>query len=235
MGRPAGSGCSRCSCRWPSAPSSSASTRRTMAALSMATIAAFVNGPGLGSPSSRPQHAQRRRGLRARPVHRADGDHARPRHHRGQRARRAARRARQARRRPPSRASWWLRGGRRRGRGLPVAHTTPGRRSFPTGLDSAPTRRPASRTSSTGSRRTGSATAERLSDRVHDAVLNPLQDLLAKSPWWSRRAAIARLRLVLGGGARSSPRDLPGRALWPGPVERRDGDADHRPSSPPSW
>ena len=64
----------------------------TMAALSMATIAAFINGPGLGQPVvARPERAARRRRLRARHLHRADGDHARPGHHRGERARREAR------------------------------------------------------------------------------------------------------------------------------------------------
>ena len=59
-----------------------------MAALSMATIAALVNGPGLGKPVvAALQIAERRRRLRRRPGHRGDGDHARPHHHRRQRAR----------------------------------------------------------------------------------------------------------------------------------------------------
>ena len=63
----------------------------TMAALSMATIAAFINGPGLGQPVVRALNAlPRRRRVRARHLHRADGDHARPGHHGGERARREA-------------------------------------------------------------------------------------------------------------------------------------------------
>ena len=42
----------------------------TMAALSMATIAAFINGPGLGQPVVRALNALRRRG-RVRPGHAA--------------------------------------------------------------------------------------------------------------------------------------------------------------------
>ena len=42
--------CARCSCRWRGGPSSWGSTSASMAALSMATIAALINGPGLGQP-----------------------------------------------------------------------------------------------------------------------------------------------------------------------------------------
>ena len=58
-----------------------------MAALSMATIAALVNGPGLGKPVvSGPADPERRRRIGGRPGHRGDGDHARPHHDCGQRA-----------------------------------------------------------------------------------------------------------------------------------------------------
>ena len=52
-----------------------------MAALSMATIAAFIAGPGLGI-ADRPgaQRPQRRCRFRCWPVHRASGNRARPRH-----------------------------------------------------------------------------------------------------------------------------------------------------------
>ncbi len=59
----------------------------TMAALSMATIAALMNGPGLGKPRrGRPADPERRCCVRRRSRDRGDGDHARPHHHRGQRA-----------------------------------------------------------------------------------------------------------------------------------------------------
>ena len=58
-----------------------------MAALSMATIASLVNGPGLGKPVlAGPAGPQRRSGVGGGPRDRGDGDHARPHHHRGQRA-----------------------------------------------------------------------------------------------------------------------------------------------------
>ena len=51
----------------------------TMAALSMATIASFVNGPGLGQPVlAGLQDQRRRRRLRPGPAHRRHRDHARP-------------------------------------------------------------------------------------------------------------------------------------------------------------
>ena len=59
----------------------------TLAALSMATLAAFVNGPGLGKPVlARPADQRRRHGVRARRAHRGHGGDARPDHDRGQRA-----------------------------------------------------------------------------------------------------------------------------------------------------
>ena len=82
----------RCSCRWPGAPSSSGLNQCTMAALSMATIAALINGPGLGQPVvAGAAEPGRRRRVRRRPRHRDHGDHARPDHHRGQRAGRGGR------------------------------------------------------------------------------------------------------------------------------------------------
>ena len=61
----------------------------TMAALSMATLAAFVDGPGLGKPVLAGLTDQRRRRrVRARRADRGDGGHARPHHDGGQRARR---------------------------------------------------------------------------------------------------------------------------------------------------
>ena len=57
-----------------------------MAALSMATIAAYVDGPGLGQPVlDGAVQERRRRGLRARAADRGDGDHARPHDHRRER------------------------------------------------------------------------------------------------------------------------------------------------------
>ena len=59
----------------------------TLAALSMATIAAYINGPGLGKPVLDGARRQRlRRQLRARRADRGDGGHARPDDHRGERA-----------------------------------------------------------------------------------------------------------------------------------------------------
>ena len=58
-----------------------------MAALSMATIAALVDGPGLGKPVHLGAPGpQRRRRVGGGSGHRRDGDHARPHHHRRQRA-----------------------------------------------------------------------------------------------------------------------------------------------------
>ena len=70
----------------------------TMAALSMATIAALINGPGpgpAGGPGvAEPRHRQR---VRQRHRHRDHGDRAGPDHHRGQRAGRGGHPARAAR------------------------------------------------------------------------------------------------------------------------------------------
>ncbi len=60
-----------------------------MAALSMATIAAFVDGPGLGKPVDQGAGVARRRPcLHRRSVHRHHGDHAGPRHDGSQRPQR---------------------------------------------------------------------------------------------------------------------------------------------------
>ena len=59
----------------------------TMAALSMAVIAALINGPGLGVPVIKAlQILNVGRGLRRRPLHRPARDHARPHDDRSRRA-----------------------------------------------------------------------------------------------------------------------------------------------------
>ncbi len=58
-----------------------------MAALSMATIAALVNGPGPGQGRQRrPADPEHRRRIGGRPADRVHGDHARPHHDCGERA-----------------------------------------------------------------------------------------------------------------------------------------------------
>ena len=155
-----------------------------MAALSMATIAAFVDGPGLGQPVlDGAESARRRRRVRARHADRGDGDHARPHHDRGQRGVREGGPRWQVnlRRR---RIVLAVTGARRAGRGLPVAPASSGCAEFPE-TTWGPTRRRASTVftdwfTDTFRRRRPSL----VKDVITESLLNPLQELLAESPWW---------------------------------------------------
>ena len=181
--RPAGSGCARCSCRWRARPSSSASTRPRWRRCRWRRIAAFVNGPGprqAGAAGADP-HRHRRR-VRARRADRGDGDHARPHHDGGQRAGRDG--SPRGGERPSRRAgSCW----RSRGVAALVAvylsRTARGRREFPetdARADGSPT---ASTPSPTGSPTPSTASPAAIKDVITDGLLNPLQSLLAESPW----------------------------------------------------
>ena len=69
-----------------------------------------------------------------------------------------------------------------------------------------------------------------IKDAVTNGVLNPMQSLLADSPWWLAFAGISALAFVFGGlRALVTHRDLPGRHLLLRPVARRDDHAEHDP------
>ena len=168
-----------------------------MAALSMATIAAFVDGPGLGQPVlAGLRIKRRRRGVRARLADRGHGHHARPHHDRGQRARRD-RGARAAAATPTDRRRIVL--GRRRAscpswRSSSRATYTWAWRSSPsTRSRSRGRRRAAQRRSSTGSPTPSGQ--RRPSRRLKDAVTNgaPQPDAVAAR----RLAVVARRRCDL--------------------------------------
>ena len=92
-----------------------------MAALSMVTIAAFVDSPGLGQPVSRAWSAATWAAPSCRYLHCDHGDHARPHHDRRQRPSRDSRRAGNAKKR--QRRSFLAGGGvLTLDRGVPVEH-----------------------------------------------------------------------------------------------------------------
>ena len=73
----------------------------------------------------------------------------------------------------------------------------------------------------------GGAT-EAFKDFISTVFLNPLQSLLAESPWWLTALAILALAVVFGGvRAVIITACLPGRHLLPRPVARRDGHPQH--------
>ena len=80
-------------------------------------------------------------------------------------------------------------------------------------------RRPGSSTPSTAS-----PPASRTSSR--NVLLNPLQDLLADSPWWLVAVAILASRACSAAGVRRRRRHLPGRHLATRALERLDDHAD---------
>ena len=205
-GRRRGSGCARSSCRWPSGPSSSGINQTTMAALSMATIAAFINGPGLGQPvRPGPQRARRRRRLRARHLHRADGDHARPGHDRRERARREARPQPVAPTSAARRNVLLLAGAgvtiivrlplaalrlRREALGVRPRHPDRERRAERRRLDLDELVRRSPRP---------------LANGFTSAVINKLQYVLAGTPWFITALAILAIAMILGGWRPGSP------------------------------
>ena len=198
----------------------------------MATIAAFIDGPGLGQPVLD--------GLKRGDVggafvpgmlHRGDGGHARPHHDGGQRARRAGRAAAAATARAaPDRA-----GRRRRSAPLVAVYLS---RSYVWAWRSSP-RAPTRR------RRLADAvdafvdwftdtfggSPRRIKDLFTNGFLNPLQALLAESPWWLVAAGDPRARLRRSAGsARWSPTVVCLAGICcTRPLARRDDHADHDP------
>ena len=203
----------------------------TLAALSMATLAAFVNGPGLGKPvlaGLRINDVGRR--LRPGRADRGDGRHARPHDHGGQRA--------HPRRWPAAAAAT-------SGSGASSSL----RAAVGTIVARLCSRAPTSAWPSSRSTRLGDKVADVVNevmdwvtdifggvtgafkDLVTNWLLNPMQSLLAESPWYV--SCIARSppsRWCFGGSGRcvSDPR-LPDRHLVLRPVARRDDHPDHDP------
>ena len=180
----------------------------TMAALSMATIAAFINGPGLGQPVRRgPERAACRGRLRPGDLHRVDGDHAGPGDHRRQRARARSSAAAQARdtaaptQRVPAPGSRGDDRLRLHVAGTYVFAAKPWESSLGDKLSEAV------QTGSTGSRTTGPVRTSSVSDGFTAAIINKLEYVLAGSPWWSSlRWASLRSRSSSAGGVPVSQR-----------------------------
>ena len=112
---------------------------------------------------------------------------------------------------------------------LPLAHLRLGRREFPESDVGAETRRPRSTASSTWFTDTfRRADHRRFKDIVTTVLLNPMQSLLAESPWYVTAVALATSpSCSAAAGALDLDGGLPGRHLVPRPVARRDGHADH--------
>ncbi len=207
----------------------------TMAALSMVTIAAYVNGPGPRAAGARgAADASRSARLRAWPADRDHGDHARPHHDRGERAHRAA--AARRRRRPQAaadHAGWSQRSSVARLH-LPLAHLH-WAAEFP---------RDRHRRRSSPTRCNG------FSDWFTDSfrgVTQGFKDLISRccstrcrTCWPSRRGGCPAIApgpgLVLGGRrALAADGGLPGRHLLLRPVARHDDHAQHDPGRAPCW
>ena len=200
--RPTGSGCSRCSSRWPARRSSSGSTRppwrrcRWRRSRRSSTVPASASRCSTGLRINDVGG-----GVRARRAHRGDGGHARPHHDRGQRARREGRRAGRAATRGCAGSCWSAAAVVDARRDLPLAHLH-GPGGVPDVLD----------------RRQGSPTAVNdvidwftdtfggvtggFKDAITNGLLNPMQSLLAESPWYARRRGDLRARLRLRWPAR---------------------------------
>ena len=75
-----------------------------------------------------------------------------------------------------------------------------------------------------------------IKDFITNEFLNPMQALLAESPWWLAFAAIAALAFVFGGVAGPGQHgSLPGRHLVLRPVARRDDHPQHDVGRPRCW
>ena len=164
--------------------------------------------------------------LRARASDRRDGHHARPHHHRRQRARREGRPAAAAATRSCAGSCWPSPACAALVRDLSLAHAS-GPRSSPRPAP-APARRPRSTTSIDCVHRHFGGPTQAIKDAVTYGLLNPMQSLLAESPWWLAGVAIIALAFVFGGlRALVTDGHLPRRHLVLRPVARRDDHADH--------
>ena len=196
-----------------------------MAALSMVTIAALIDAPGLGQTvAGGAADPRRRHRLQRRPGHRHHGDRARPGDHRGQRRVRAARAAPAPRHRAAGDRRRWP--SARRVTAVCVylsLHLSCGRRSSPArrrDLGSADRSDAGDSVTDWVAGAPRSTSPSALKDTVTYALLNPLQALLADSPWWLVGAAIVAAGLPARRLARGRHRGrLPGAAssrigLW---------------------
>ena len=158
---------------------------------------------------------------------RGDGRHARPHHHGGQRASREGRPRRAAATSALRRIVLAVGGCRDPGRGLPLAPYI-GLAEFPELHDRRHGRRRRQRLHGLGSPTSSAASTGAFKDAVTNWFLNPMQSLLAESPWWSPASPSPRWPSSFGGAAGAgADGGLPGRHLVLRPVARRDDHAQH--------
>ena len=177
----------------------------TMAALSMAIIASYVDGPGLGKPVLR---ALVRNDVGGAIVPGilivADRDHARPCDDRRQRARRA-RRPRPGPQRPARARSCWASARSSSSSAIWYSRQSVDAATFPkSGFGSWLADRLDSLVSWVVNLLDGPA--EAFKNFITTVLLNPMQNLLAESPWWLTALGIAAIALILGGLTRPDRR-----------------------------
>ena len=183
-----------------------------LAALSMAIIAAYINGPGTGQARlCRAPDQQLRPRARAGPPDRVDGHHAGPADDRRE-PEVGDRGPRRRRERPPPQADRPGPACARRHSRLVLPLLPQCRRVPDDGLGQAARGR--CEQLDERLRRRHLVGVRGVQHLVSYGLLNPMQDLLANSPWWLAYAGLFAISLVIGGARAFAPTFLCLTGIW---------------------